>query len=83
MVLKAASPAAQVLSDCDTHSQTALLLMEMRLAQAALRSGTVAEFDRRAKSIELRTKRVTGCAPRQSFVWLVAFSLEVMHGRFD
>jgi hypothetical protein len=83
LALKLASPAAQVLRDCDTHSQTALLLMEMRLAQAALRAGAATEFDQRAKSLEFRAKRVLSCAPRQSFVWLVAFSLEIMHGRLN
>jgi hypothetical protein len=83
LALKVADPSAPVMSDCDTHSQTALLLMEMRLAQAALRAGETAEFDQRSASIELRTKRVLGCAPRQSFVWLVGFSLEIMHGRLN
>ena len=81
LALKVASPAAEGLSDCDVHSQTALLLMEIRLAQAALRAGAAAEFDQRGKSIELRTKRVLSCAPRQSFVWLLAFSLKIMHGQ--
>jgi hypothetical protein len=80
---KLASPAAQVLSYCDAHSQTALLLMEMRLAQAALRTGAAAEFDQHAESLELRAKRVLSCAPRRSFVWVVAFSLEIMHGRLS
>src|ERR1035437_1288462 len=51
LALKLSSPAAQVLSDCDTHSQTALLLVEMQLAQAALRAGAVGEFDQRARSL--------------------------------
>ena len=78
-----ASPAAQVVSDCDTHSQTALLLIEMRLAQAALRAGEVQEFDKRAEALDSRSKRLLSCAPRQSFVWLLRFSLEVMHGRLN
>lgn len=78
-----ASPAAQVVRDCDTLAQTALLLIEMRLTQAALRTGAVEEFDKHAKSLELRSKRVLGCAPRQSFIWLLDFSLAVMHGRLN
>jgi hypothetical protein len=83
LALKLSSPAAQVVGDCDTHAQTALLLIEMRLAQAALRAGGVEEFDRRTESLASRSSRVLGCAPRQSLIWLVAFSLEVMHGRLN
>jgi hypothetical protein len=83
LALKVASAGGQGLSDCDAPSQTALLLMEMRLAQAALRAGAANEFDQRDKSIELRAKRVLSCAPRQSFVWLVAFSLKIMHGQLN
>jgi hypothetical protein len=80
---KLATSAAQVVRDCDTHSQTALLLVEMQLAQAALRAGAVPEFEERAKSMEFRLKRTLACEPRQSFVWLLAFSLDVMHGRLN
>jgi hypothetical protein len=78
--LKLVSPAALVVSDCDSHAQTALLLMEMRLAQTALRAGGVDEFDKRSQSLESRANRALSCAPRQSFIWLLLFSLEVMHG---
>ena len=71
------------LSPCDTHSQRALLLMEMPLAEAALRSGAAAEFDRHIQSLEARSRQVLGCAPRESFVWLLAFDLEVLHGRLN
>jgi hypothetical protein len=74
---------SQNLSPCDTHSQRALLLMEMPLAEAALRSGVAGEFDRHIQSLENRTRRVLGCAPRESFVWLVAFNLEILHGRLN
>ncbi len=74
---------SQNLSSCDTHSQRALLLMEMPLAEAALRSGAAVEFDRHIRSLENRSRRVLGCAPRESFVWLVAFNLEVLHGRLN
>jgi hypothetical protein len=57
--------------------------MEMSLAESALRSGTVAEFDRRTHSLETRSKRILSCAPRQSFVWLLIFQLEVLHGALD
>jgi hypothetical protein len=83
LTLKLASPAALVLSDCDSDSQTALLLMEMRLAQTALRAGDVAEFDKRAGSLETRAKRALSCTPRQSFIWLLLFSLDVLHGRLN
>jgi hypothetical protein len=71
------------LSPCDTHSQRALLLMEMPLAEAALRSGASADFDRHVQSLEARSRQVLGCAPRESFVWLLAFDLEVLHGRLN
>lgn len=74
---------SQNLSACETHSQRALLLMEMPLAEAALRSGAAGEFDRRIQSLEARSSRVLSCAPRQSFVWLLAFNLEVLHGRLN
>jgi hypothetical protein len=77
------SQTSQNLSACDTHSQRALLLMEMPLAEAALRSGAAGEFDRRIQSLEARSSRVLSCAPRESFVWLLAFNLEVLHGRLN
>ena len=80
---KLASPPAEVVRDCDTHSQTALLLMEMRLAQVALPAGAIAEFEQRDQSMEFRLRRTLACEPRQSFVWLLAFSLDVMHGRLN
>lgn len=83
LIQTVASEDAQNFSPCDTHSQRALLLMEMPLAEAALRSGAAGEFDRHIQSLENRTRRVLGCAPRQSFVWLVAFNLEVLHGRLN
>src|SRR5205807_2417231 len=49
----------------------------------ALRSGTVTEFDQRIKSLETRSIRVLSCTPRQSFVWLLAFQLEVLQGALD
>jgi hypothetical protein len=73
--------ASQTLADCDTHSQTAIALMEMRLAEIALHSGKVDEFDRLSSSLEARSRRVLNCAPRESFIWLLAFSLEILHGR--
>ena len=75
-----ASQNSQELSACDTHSQRALLLTEMSLAETALRSGTVKEFDQHAKSLESRATRVLSCQPRQSFVWLLVFQLEVLKG---
>jgi hypothetical protein len=73
------SAAAQALSPCDTHSQRALLLMELPLADADLRSGAASEFDRHVQSLEARTRRILSCAPRDSFAWLVAFGLKVGH----
>jgi hypothetical protein len=75
-----ASPAAQSLSACDTHSQRAMLLMEMPLAEQALRAGFAQEFDRRVRSLEARSRLILSCTPRDSFVWLLVFNLEALHG---
>ena len=77
------SPASQSLDACDTHSQRAMLLVEMPLAEAALRSGATGEFDQRVQSLESRSRRILGCTPRESFVWLLMFNLEVLHGRLN
>jgi hypothetical protein len=74
------SQASQNLSACDTHSQRAMLLIEMPLAEAALRSGTTNVFDRHIQSLEARSRRILSCTPRESFVWLLMFNLEVLHG---
>jgi hypothetical protein len=77
------SQASLDFSACDTHSQRALLLVEMPLAEAALRSGAVNEFDRHIRSLEARSREILGCTPRESFVWLLAFDLEILHGRLN
>jgi hypothetical protein len=74
---------SQVVSECDSDAQAALLLIEMRLAEANLRAGDVTQFDQHARSLQLRAKRTLSCAPRQSFVWSIAFSLTVLHGQLD
>jgi hypothetical protein len=73
----------QNLSACDTHSQHAMLLLEMPLAEAAFRSGAANEFDQRIQSLETRSRRILSCTPRDSFVWLLMFDLEVLHGRLN
>ena len=75
-----ASESAQHLSACDTHSQRAMLLLEIPLAEAALRAGIAAEYDRHIQALESRSRQILACTPRDSFVWLLAFDLEVMHG---
>ena len=57
--------------------------MEMPLAEVALRSGASREFDQRIQSIETRSRRILSCAPRNSFVWLLMFNLEVLRGKLD
>jgi hypothetical protein len=83
LALRLESSAAKALSDCDSHAQTALLLTEMRLAEAALRAGELADFDKRSLSMEVRAKQVLGCIPRDSYVWLLAFSVYVLHGQLN
>jgi hypothetical protein len=67
-------------SACDTHSQHALMLLEIPMADAALRSGDGHAYDRHVASLEARTRLVLGCSPRDSLAWLVAFGLQVQHG---
>jgi hypothetical protein len=74
------SQASEGLNACDTHSQRAIWLMEMPLAEDALQSGATKEFDRRIQSLETRSRRMLSCTPRESFAWLLAFNLEVLHG---
>jgi hypothetical protein len=80
---KMETEAARSLSTCDTHSQRAMLLMEMPLAEAALTAGLVRDFDRHVLSLETRSKLILSCAPRDSFVWLVVFTLETLHGHLN
>lgn len=74
---------SQSLSVCDTHAQRAMLLIEMPLAETALRSGAVDEFDRHIRALEARSREILGCMPRDSFAWLLAFDLAVLHGELD
>ncbi|HTO66321.1 MAG TPA: hypothetical protein VMM15_34295 [Bradyrhizobium sp.] len=78
-----ASSAAQDTSGCDSHAQHALLLMEIPLADAALRSGDLAAFNQRTRSLEARAKQALSCTPRDSLVWLVLFGLQTAHGVLD
>jgi len=74
---------AQDLSACDIDAQRALMLLEIPLADAALRSGAIGEFDQRSRSLELRARLTLGCAPRDSLVWLILFGLEIEHGNLS
>jgi hypothetical protein len=77
------SAMALELNDCDNHAQRSLVLLELPLADAALKAGATADFDRRVRSIEERAKRVLACTPRDPLFWLVLFGLEVQHGGRD
>jgi len=78
-----ASALAWDVSPCDNHAQHALLLMEIPLADAALRSGAAHDYDARVRSLESRARQALGCTPRDSFVWLVLFGLQTAHGVLD
>jgi hypothetical protein len=78
-----ANPAGRELSPCDTHSQRAMLLMELQLTETALQSGDTNEFDRVADSLGARSREILSCAPRDSFAWLAAFDQELLHGRVN
>lgn len=71
------------LSACDSHAQRALLLLEMPLADAALRSGAVQDFDLHIQSLESRSRQALACAPRDSLAWLLLFGIQVEYGRLD
>lgn len=75
------SPIAQEPGACDDHAQRALLLLEIPLADAALRARVVHDFDRHIHSLESRARRVLACVPRDSLVWVLLFGLEALHGR--
>ena len=77
------APCAWDVSPCDNHAQRALLLMEIPLADAALRSGAARDYDERVRSLESRARQALGCTPRESFIWLVLFGLETGHGVLD
>ena len=71
---------SHALNFCDTHAQRALLLMEMPLAETALRSGAAKDFDRHLNSIEFRSRQALGCTPRDLLLWLLLFGIEIEHG---
>ena len=78
-----ASTAAQDVSACDNHAQHALLLMEIPLVDAALRSGALDALNQRTTSLGARAKQALSCTPRDSLVWLVLFGLQTAHGVLD
>jgi hypothetical protein len=78
-----ASAAAQDVSACDSHAQHALMLMEIPLADAALRSGALDPLNRRTRSLEARARQALSCTPRDAFVWLVLFGVQTAHGVLD
>jgi hypothetical protein len=78
-----ASTAAQDINACDSHAQHALLLMEIPLADAALRSGALDPLNRRTRSLEARARQALSCTPRDAFVWLVLFGVQTAHGVLD
>jgi hypothetical protein len=77
------STAALDLNPCDNHSQRALMLMEIPLADTALRSGAMQEYDRRTHALETRARLALGCTPRDSFIWLLLFGMQTEHGILD
>lgn len=77
------SSAAREASPCEAHIQRALLLLEIPLADATLRSGLAQEYDRHAESLERRARQLLSCIPRDSLAWLVVFGLAIQHGLVD
>lgn len=77
------SRAAHALDACDTRAQRALIMLEIPLADAALRTGAANEFDARTADLKTRAYQSLSCAPTESFAWLVLFGLAVQSGRLD
>jgi hypothetical protein len=59
------------------------MLLEIPLADAALRSGLHQEFVQRSHSIETRARDTLSCSPRDSFAWLLLFGLENQNGHLE
>lgn len=78
-----ASMAARDASPCNSHAQRTLLLMEIPLADAALRSGAVNDYNQRTRSMESRVRQALACTPHDAFLWMVLFGLETGHGVLD
>uniref|UniRef100_E6VP87 Uncharacterized protein n=1 Tax=Rhodopseudomonas palustris (strain DX-1) TaxID=652103 RepID=E6VP87_RHOPX len=77
------SRSAHALDACDTRAQRALIMLEIPLADAALRTGAAREFDTRSADLRTRAYQILSCAPTESFAWLVLFGLAVQDGRLD
>lgn len=77
------STAARDVSPCDVHAQRGLLLLELPLVDAALRSGSTRDFDLHSRSLEERAHGTLSCSPRDSLVWLLLFGLKNEHGLLD
>ncbi|WP_205502357.1 hypothetical protein [Rhodopseudomonas sp. BR0G17] len=77
------SRSAHALDACDTRAQRALIMLEIPLADVALRTGATNEFDRRTTDLRTRAYQSLSCAPTESFAWLVLFGLAVQAGRLD
>jgi hypothetical protein len=60
-----------------------LLLLELPLADAALRSGSAQDFDQHSQSLEGRAQKTLLCSPRDALVWLLLFGLRNEHGLLD
>jgi hypothetical protein len=75
--------AALNLDPCDTYAQRALMLAEIPLVELSLKRGAAAEFDSHVHALELRVEQILRCNPRDSFAWLVAFNLRIIHGQLD
>jgi hypothetical protein len=73
----------QDISPCDNHAQRALMLLEIPVADAALRSGEVQGFDQHMRSLEARARLSLSCTPHDSFIWLLLFGMQTAHGKLD
>jgi len=71
------------LGNCEAEAQTSLLLMKLRLAENALRTGGGEEFDEQLHDLTTRLPRALGCSPRLSYLWLLGFWSRTLSGQLD
>jgi hypothetical protein len=69
------------LGECEPDSQMSLILMSLRVAENALRTGAATDFDLKLDDLTTSIRVALGCAPRSSYLWLLSFWTETLSGR--
>jgi len=71
------------LGNCEADAQTALLLLQLHLAENSLRTGAAAQFDEQLNDLTVHVSRALSCAPRLSYLWLLYFWSQTLSGLLD